>query len=107
MKYGGSSMLYELKSTSPQMEIDLRGRLTFSDYSVFREISDQLNLYGPKSCLLDLENLEFIDSAGLGMLLIVRDKMTSKNGSVVLKNSQGQVKKMLTLGKFESLFTIE
>ncbi|MBX9977450.1 MAG: STAS domain-containing protein [Alphaproteobacteria bacterium] len=100
-------MIYELKSTTPQMEIDLRGRLTFSDYSIFREISDYLNQFSPKSCLLDLKDLEFIDSAGLGMLLIVRDKVTAKNGTVVLKNSQGQVKKMLTLGNFESLFSIE
>ncbi len=100
-------MIYELKSTTPQMEIDLRGRLTFSDYSVFREISDHLNQFTPKSCLLDLKDLEFIDSAGLGMLLIVRDKVVAKNGTVALKNSQGQVKKMLTLGNFESLFTIE
>ena len=100
-------MIYELKSTAPQMEIDLRGRLTFSDYSVFSEISDYLNQFNPKSCLLNLSDLEFIDSAGLGMLLIVRDKVISKNGTVILKNSQGQVQKMLTLGKFESLFTIE
>lgn len=100
-------MIYELKSTAPQMEIDLRGRLTFSDYSVFREISDYLTQFNPKSCLLNLEDLEFIDSAGLGMLLIVRDKILAKNGTITLKNSQGQVKKMLTLGKFESLFSIE
>lgn len=89
------------------MEIDLKGRLTFSDYSVFREISDYLNQFNPKTCLLNLEGLEFIDSAGLGMLLIVRDKVASKNGMVVLRNSQGQVKKMLTLGNFDSLFSVE
>lgn len=89
------------------MEIDLKGRLTFSDYSVFREISDYLNQFNPKTCLVNLKDLEFIDSAGLGMLLIMRDKVATKNGVVVLKNSQGQVKKMLTLGNFESLFSVE
>ena len=100
-------MIYEMKSTSPQMEIELKGRLTFSDYSIFREISDYVNQFNPKSCLLNLKDLEFIDSAGLGMLLIVRDKLAAKNGLVILKNSQGQVKKMLTLGNFESLFSVE
>jgi anti-anti-sigma factor len=51
--------------------------------------------------------LEFIDSAGLGMLLIIRDKLNAKNGSVLLRGSQGQVQKMLKLGNFETLFVIE
>jgi stage II sporulation protein AA (anti-sigma F factor antagonist) len=100
-------MIYELKSTAPQLEIDLKGRLTFSDYATFREISDCVNQFSPKSCLFNLDQLEFIDSAGLGMLLIIRDKLNAKNGSVLLRGSQGQVQKMLKLGNFETLFVIE
>ncbi len=100
-------MIYTLKSKGPKIEFDMRGRLTFADYSSFREITNMVTDNNSKCCLFDLSELEFIDSAGLGMLLIARDKLKSVNGNVILKGAQGQVKKMLDLGRFDSLFNIE
>ena len=60
-----------------------------------------------KNCFINLSELEFIDSAGLGMLLIARDKVRSVEGKIVLKGAQGQVKKMLDLGHFERLFQLD
>lgn len=98
-------VIYTYKSIGPKTEIALKGRLTFSDYSTFREISQSFD--NIDSCLLDLTELEFIDSAGLGMLLIARDRVKQKNGQIVLRVGDGQVKKMLNLGQFESFFVIE
>lgn len=98
-------MIYTYKSIGPKTEIALKGRLTFADYGAFREISQSFD--NVNSCLLDLTELEFIDSAGLGMLLIARDKVKQKNGQVILRVSSGQVKKMLDLGQFENFFMIE
>ncbi len=100
-------MIYTLKSAGPKIEVDMKGRLTFADYSSFREITQIVTDNKSKCCLFDLTELEFIDSAGLGMLLIARDKLQSVNGNVILKGAQGQVKKMLDLGRFDSLFNIE
>jgi anti-anti-sigma factor len=100
-------MIYNLRNSGDQTTIDLKGRLTFSDYAVFREVVDIFNTSPVKRCLLDLSELEFIDSAGLGMLLIARDKVQGKNGHLVIRGASGQVRKMLDLGRFDTLFTLE
>lgn len=99
-------MNYTLKSVDQDVFIDIKGRLTFADYSNFRELTEQFSDISTKKCWIDLTDLEFIDSAGLGMLLIARDKIRLKEGDVILKGAQGQVKKMLDLGHFDSLFKV-
>lgn len=99
-------MNYTLKKVGKEIHIDLQGRLTFADYGSFRELTELFAEHEAKECFLDLSQLEFIDSAGLGMLLIARDKIKIYEGNVILKGAQGQVKKMLCLGHFESLFKV-
>ena len=47
-----------------------------------------------------------MDSAALGMLLIVNEEADKAGGAVVLQNPVGQVKKMFDVSKFNSIFTI-
>ncbi|MBI1954310.1 MAG: STAS domain-containing protein [Proteobacteria bacterium] len=100
-------MIYNLKSIGNQTSIELKGRLTFSDYATFREMLQIFSENPVKKCFFNLSELEFIDSAGLGMLLIARDKIQTTKGHLILKGAQGQVKKMLDLGRFDSLFILE
>ena len=78
-------MIFQIKSTGIQTEIDIKGRLTYSDYGLFRQITDVLGETDRQVCTINLSELEFIDSAGLGMLLLSRDKMQECNGKVILK----------------------
>ncbi|HLD95758.1 MAG TPA: STAS domain-containing protein [Alphaproteobacteria bacterium] len=100
-------MIYKIQNNGASASIELKGRLTFADYSNFREMLQLLSELTIKRCVLDLSDLEFIDSAGLGMLLIARDKVQSQSGILNLKCAEGQVKKMLELGRFDNLFSIE
>jgi anti-anti-sigma factor len=97
---------YKVDAAGEEIHVELTGRLTFADYGSFKELTELFVEHELKNCLLNLSNLEFIDSAGLGMLLIARDKMRMKDGDVTLKGAQGQVKKMLDLGHFDSLFKV-
>lgn len=96
-----------MRNKGSKTEIDLKGRLTFADYSLFREITTLFNEADVNDCLFDLSELEFIDSAGLGMLLIARDKLQSRNGQLTLRGAAGQVKKMIDLGRLDALFATE
>lgn len=100
-------MNYTCKTVGDAVVVDIKGRLTFADYSQFRELTELFTENKSRECQLNLGDLEFIDSAGLGMLLIARDKMRMQDGEVTLKGAQGQVKKMLDLGHFGSLFRVE
>lgn len=100
-------MIYKIKSTGPKTEIEIKGRLTYSDYGLFRQITDVIGVSENQVCHIDLTELEFIDSAGLGMLLLARDKIQECKGHIALINAVGQVKKMIELGRFDTLFEIQ
>ncbi len=100
-------MIHTVKSAGQKITIEIKGRLTYTDYNSFRQISEILGSSDGRQCSIDLSELEFIDSAGLGMLLLARDKVSEKKGTIALRGAHGQVKKMLELGKFDTLFLIE
>jgi HptB-dependent secretion and biofilm anti anti-sigma factor len=83
------------------------GNLTADDYLAFRDVADLLRSAPAQPIVIDLSRLAFIDSAGLGMLLMVRDEAAKANRKMVLRNPRGQVKRLFTANKFDSLFTIE
>lgn len=99
-------MIYKIITTGQKVEIEFKGRLTYSDYSLFRQITDIIGQSPNQECLFNLAELEFIDSAGLGMLLLAQDKIQDCKGHITLINPTGQVKKMIELGRFDTLFKI-
>ncbi|WP_158240672.1 STAS domain-containing protein [Telmatospirillum siberiense] len=97
-------MDYDIRDTGTVHELALRGRLTFDSNERFRTIVDTLTAGKPRSLRIDVSQLEFIDSAGLGMLLLLKE---SQSGPVILRAPQGQVKRLLAAARFDSLMTIE
>jgi len=87
--------------------VECSGRLTFSNSTAFMRITEELKAAEGKSWVLDLSRLEFIDSAGLGMLLMARDILGDHKGRLTLKGAQGQVSKALNLARFDELIQIE
>ena len=88
-------------------EVALIGELTFSDHAAFRAmLTRAMQSRGPK-IVLDLSRLDFVDSAGLGMLLIARDEAGKSSRSLALVRPQKQVERVFAVTKFETLFTIE
>jgi anti-anti-sigma factor len=100
-------MKYAIDSTSEKIYIKILGRLTYSDYNTFNSITNAIEENADRQCVIDLEEVDFIDSAGLGMLLLARDKVANNKGNITIKGPQGQVKKMLELSKFDTIFLIE
>lgn len=85
----------------------ISGEFTFTDHIAFKAIADRVFEGQGWPIVIDLSKLEFIDSAGLGMLLIVRDEANKAKRSLVLRGPHGQVKRMFAVTKFDTLFTVE
>lgn len=100
-------MKYSIDSTPGKVHIAIKGRLTYTDYNNFSHITHAVGEEENQQCTLDLSELDFIDSAGLGMLLLARDQASKQQAQITLKSPQGQVLKMLELGKFDTIFLIE
>ncbi|MBR0993088.1 STAS domain-containing protein [Bradyrhizobium japonicum] len=87
--------------------VQISGEFTFTDHASFKSMIDRLLLDGSSSVTMDLGQLQFIDSAGLGMLLLARDAFGKADRKLVLRAPSGQVKRMFGLTKFDTLFSVE
>ena len=75
-------------STAPELEPDL--------LAVLEDASD---------VTIDLEELEYISSAGLRLLLVAHKRM-NKQGTMVVANAHGVVLEMLDMSGFSAIFTL-
>lgn len=100
-------MLIETNIIQDSLNAKLDGQFTFSDNSDFKEkIVNIVDNGSFNSVVLDLSKLEFLDSAALGMLLILKDSAEQKGATISLSNACGNVAKMLYTANFDKLFNM-
>lgn len=86
--------------------VTLSGQFTFTDNVKFRDVIDLVHAHGMRFLEMDFNAVNFIDSAGLGMLLMLRDNCQTKHVPISLHSPHGQVAKIFTISKFDQLFSI-
>lgn len=94
-------------SLSDAFEVGLNGRLVFSENGQFREVVEELGHHQGKTLVFDVSHLEFIDSAGLGMLLIAKEEADKYSMNLTVRGAQGQVREMFDISCFDSILSIE
>lgn len=100
-------MDYRANTAGTTREIRFSGRMTFADNEVFRRVLDEFGEGGTTGVALDLGGLDFLDSAGLGMLLLAKETAGERNLRLMVRGARGQVQKMLDLAHFKELLDIE
>ncbi len=100
-------MDYDITTEGDERRLVFRGRLTFADHEAFHALVVALTEGRPKRCAVDLSNLDFIDSAGLGMLIMAHDAALEQNIALTLHGAQGSVRKILDITKFDEIVAIE
>ena len=98
-------MQFQLDSSSSV--VSMSGEFTFTDHAQFKSLVTRLFEAKGSAVVIDLSKLEFIDSAGLGMLLLARDEAKKTNRALVLRGPGGQVKRMFGVTKFDTLFDVQ
>lgn len=87
--------------------ISLAGQFTFTDSHKFREMMDEIGKKKPRAVSLDFGKVDFIDSAGLGMLLLMRDFCQEQSIPIAIHGAQGQVRKIFLISRFDQLFSLQ
>ncbi|NYZ15262.1 STAS domain-containing protein [Azospirillum sp. RWY-5-1] len=100
-------MDFESSTSSDGIEARLRGRLEFTDHDRLRDIVRLLESDGIKRMVIDLKDLEFIDSAGLGMLLIMQEEAEQRNVKLIVRGPRNDVKRSIDLARISEIITIE
>ena len=57
-------------------------------------------------CAIDISEVRFINSSGIGVLITLLTKFRNVDGEVILINPSEQVKKLLIITKLNAIFTI-
>lgn len=80
-------------------------KLMSSDAPVLKTMLHQLNHEGFKNIILDLADVQYIDSSGLSALLIGNKLSVGSEGSFVPTNINPPVQKLIRLSQLESVLT--
>ena len=100
-------MEYTVSERGEVREIHLKGRFTFVDDVTFRDVLASFGGKGAHRVVVDLGGVDFIDSSGLGMLMLVRDTARCNRVTAVVRNPRGQVRKMLDVCHFSEILPVE
>jgi anti-sigma B factor antagonist len=85
--------------------VDLSGRITLGDGSgLVRDAIKTLLQEGRKNILLNLKDVSYMDSAGMGELVGAYASVTNAGGTIKLLNAQGHVKEVLAVTKLYTVF---
>ena len=87
--------------------VDVRGRITLGEGNVIiRELIAELTAKGNKHIVLNLLEVDHIDSAGIGELVRTHSSLRRQGGQLKLANLSGKVKDVIKMTSLNSVFDI-
>jgi anti-sigma B factor antagonist len=86
--------------------LSLKGRLTVGEASAVREKVNAIIATGTVKVLLNLQNVEYIDSTGLGALVICFTSLKKAGGALKLVNPNKRNVELLLLTKLHTIFEV-
>ena len=93
--------MFEVRESGDRIE--LVGRLDASQVDAAREVMKKVT----SSCVVDFADLEYISSAGLGMLLGVQKRLGETGGGLKLMNMNRHIREIFRMAGFDHIFEIE
>ncbi len=88
-----------------EVSIKVDGRFDFSSHMEFGQAYAEVDPARAHYCI-DLSQTEYIDSAALGMLLLLREKAGGSEAHITINGCQGGVRQTLEVSRFHQLFDI-
>ena len=93
---------FTLGSTPMGRPLDLRGKRLEDLGRYLTELLDQ----GQRKIILDMEDVGFVDSAGLGELVACKKRTLERGGDIKLLRPAGQVHKLLVMTLLHRMFEV-
>jgi len=84
-----------------------KGTLTFEDHRDVTVLLDALCSSNSDAIIFDLQQVAAIDSAGIGLLLLVNDRLKAVGKSLTLSRPSATARQILDVAKVGELIAIE
>src|SRR5688500_17142450 len=103
--FGGVRMDLSRRDLGNVTVLDLSGKLTINDGAGrLKDTVTSLIAAGQKNIILNLGNLTYMDSAGLGEMVACHSTAAKNGGVVKLANTTGKMKDLLSITKLVTVF---
>jgi anti-sigma B factor antagonist len=86
--------------------LTLKGRLTLGESNLIREKIAALSAAGKHNVVVDLGGVDYIDSTGLGILVICFTSLKKQGGALKLVNPNKRNVELLLLTKLHTVFEV-
>ena len=83
--------------------VDMSGRLCFLEVALLAHVNELLEA-GHREFVLNLADVPYIDSFGLGQLISIWTSIRSKSGQLTLLRPTDQVRRLFQITKLDSVF---
>ena len=85
----------------------MKDKIYVHDASLLRDDVLEIIAQGIMEVRIDLSDLTYIDSSGLGTLVTINKRIKEKNGKLVLTGAQGLPLDLIKRTRLDKVFTIE
>lgn len=100
-------MNQEIKVTDKHVMVSLSGSIYVEEATRLRESLIGYITQGHNTFVLDLSDVEYIDSSGLGTLVAIQKRARQNGGNVIIKGLKGLVKELFELTRLTKVFEIQ
>lgn len=100
-------MKYTSEINKDVFVINMSGDLIGEDngFALLELVNDTISQNIVK-CIIDISELRYINSSGIGVLITVLTKFRNKGGELYLVNPSESVKKLLIITKLNAIFSV-
>ncbi|MBF0499047.1 MAG: STAS domain-containing protein [Candidatus Riflebacteria bacterium] len=86
--------------------VDIKGEITFENSDILREKINELGEQGKNRIIIDLANLKYMSSAGMGVLVHGLKKTRTGKGDLRLVNLSAKMRRVFLITQFTHHFTV-
>lgn len=95
--------MIQVSESRDTVTLQITGRF---DFRLIKEFQQLLNRE-PRTWVVDLGAVDYVDSSALGMLLLLRERVHGEQQRVHLRGVRGQPRDVLLMAKFDLMFKLD
>lgn len=99
-------MIQQMTFADNQVQVSLSGSIYVEEAAQLRESLLGYTAKGYKTFIIDVSEVDYIDSSGLGTLVAIHKRALQNGGNVIIKGLQGLVKDVFELTRLTQVFEI-
>ena len=99
-------MDYIVEKTGSSVTVSISGRLSIDDQEKFHQLLSDLFLEKMPTYVIDVSGVDFVDSGGLSMFLLARERARSLDSTMAIKGAHGAVLSSINVAGLDALIDI-